>query len=117
MGAGIGQHRCQEVAVRGLLAGPLAQGAATGGDVRGQRVAQALQLPEIEQARLSGQRWYPVLDLHPAPALREEAGELTLEGTYLAPQLRASRSLVDRVGERRETVSDEESLHRACGRV
>ncbi len=66
---GIGQHRAQQLALAGLLAAALAQRRARLGDPLRQRVAQALELTEVEDPRLAGGRGNSVLDDDPSEAL------------------------------------------------
>ncbi len=70
---GTGQHRAQQLALAGLLAGPLAQRGAGGGDPLGERVADALELTEVEDPLLGDRCGDPVLDDDAAEALGDEA--------------------------------------------
>ncbi len=62
----------------------------------GKRVAQALELAEVEQARRRGGRADPVGDGDAAEAVEGEAGQLELEVADLAAQLGAGEALVGR---------------------
>jgi hypothetical protein len=109
---GAGQHRPQQLALAGLLAGALAQRGAGAGDPLGEGVAQALELTEVEDPGLAGGRGDSVLDDDPAEALGDEAGELAVEAGDLGAQLSAGGALRDRSVERRdESVSYEQLLH------
>ena len=88
-----------------LFARPLAQGAAAVADPGGQGVAQPLQLAEVEDPGRRRRRRDAVLDRNAAEALPDESRQLALEGGDLAPELAASRKLVDPGVKRRETGS------------
>jgi hypothetical protein len=107
-----GQHLSQQLAVAGLDPGPLAQPQAGIGHPLGQIVAQLLELTEVEHSRLGRNRADQVIDLDPSESLREEAGQLALEPSHLAPQLDPSEALVDVDAKRSQAVSVEQIRHR-----
>jgi hypothetical protein len=92
---GRGEHLPQQITVGGLDLGPFAQGDAGLGDAVGEAVAHPLQLAEVEDARLGGDRLDPVGDLGVAEGLPEEPGQLALKPANLASQLRPREALVD----------------------
>jgi hypothetical protein len=108
-----GQHLTQQLVVRGLDPGALAQGQPCLGDSLGKVVAQLLELAEAEDPRLAD-RGDPVIDLDPAEGLGEEAGELALEMADLAPQLNPGEALVDLDVELIQAVSCEQIRHLAA---
>jgi hypothetical protein len=80
-----GQHLTQQLVVRGLHPGALAQGLLSLRDPLGEIVSQALELAKAKDPRLAAERGNPVRDLDPAKGLGEEASELALEMADLAP--------------------------------
>jgi hypothetical protein len=107
------QHLTQQLVVRGLDPGALAQGQTRLGDPLGEIVAQLLELTEAEDPGLAANRRNAVVDLDPAEGLGEEAGELTLEMADLTPQLDPGEALVDLDVELIQAVSCEQIRHRA----
>jgi hypothetical protein len=91
---GGGKHLAQKFAVGLLDEGPLGEGAVGLGDAGGERVADALQLPQVEDARRSG-GVDPMRDDDPAEPFGDEPAQLTLELADLPPQLGARTRLVD----------------------
>jgi hypothetical protein len=91
---GGGKHLAQKFAVGLLDEGPLGEGAVGFGDAGGERVAHALQLAEVEDARRPG-GGDPVRDNDPAEALGDEGAKLELEPRDLPAQLRPCPRLVD----------------------
>ena len=112
-----GQHLAQQLVVRGLDPGPLAQGQPRLGDPLGEIVAQPLELAEAEDPGLAGDGGDAVVDLDPAEGLGEETGELALEMADLAPQLGPGEALVDLDVELIQAVSCEQIRHRPELRV
>jgi hypothetical protein len=80
-----GEHLPQQLVVRGLDPGALAQRPLRIGDPLGQVIAQPLQLAQAKDPGLAANRVDPVGNLHPAKGLSEEAGELALEMADLPP--------------------------------
>ena len=109
---GIGEHLLQELAIPALERGPLAQGEASVGDPGGKGVANPLQLPEIEDARLGRESGDAVLDLGAAEGFGEEARQLALHTADLAAQLRPRVALVGLEKQTLELVSMQQGGHR-----
>jgi hypothetical protein len=106
-----GEHLPQQLAVAGLDPGPLAQRQPRLGDPFGEIVAQALELAQVEDPGLHRDGGDAMIELDPAEGLGEEAGELALEVTDLAPQLRAGSELVDLDAKPIQAVSCEQINH------
>jgi hypothetical protein len=106
-----GDHLPQPLAVGGLEIGTGGETGARLRDPIGKLVAQALELTEVEDARLGGAGPDAVLDFHPAEALGEEASQLMLEASDLAAQLAPSQPLVDADVQCLETVSLQQFPH------
>jgi hypothetical protein len=108
-----GQHPAQQLVIRGLDPGALAQGQPCLGDPLGEVVAQLLELAETEDPGLTADRGDAVVDLDPAEGLGEETAELALEMADLTPQLDPGEALVDLDVELIQAVSCEQIRHRA----
>jgi hypothetical protein len=90
-----GEHVVEERPV-GLLEGvALDQGPARLGDPAGERVADLLELPQVEHPRRS-RGFDPVRDDDAPEALGDQPGELMLELGDLPAQLGAGQTLIDR---------------------
>jgi hypothetical protein len=89
------EHVGEQLPVGLLDEGALGEGAVGFGEAGRERVADLLQLAEVEQARRPG-GVDPVGDGDPAHALGDQPGELPLELADLAAQLRACPRLVKR---------------------
>jgi hypothetical protein len=89
-----GEHVLKKFAVGLLDEGTLGEGAVGLGQTGRQRIADLLQLAEVEDARRPG-GVDPVRDVDPAHALGDEPGEVTLELADLPAQLIPRASLVD----------------------
>jgi hypothetical protein len=90
---GGGKHLAQKFAVGLLDEGAVGEGAVGLGDAGGERIADALQLAEVEDARRPGGT-DPVGDGDPAEPLGDEPAQLTLEPSHLPAQLGARPRLV-----------------------
>jgi hypothetical protein len=90
---GGGKHLAQKFAVRLLDEGAVGEGAVGLGDAGGERIADALQLAEVEDARRPD-GIDPVRDGDPAEPLGDEPAELALEPPHLPAQLGARSRLV-----------------------
>jgi hypothetical protein len=112
-----GQHRIQKLVSLALHHSAVGQGQARIGNPLGQLVAQALDLAEVEEARLGRDGGDPVADMDAAEALGDKAGQLPLQAPYLPPQLKPSKTLVDSGAKPREAVSFEQVGHRPRSRV
>jgi hypothetical protein len=113
VGGRVGDHRLDELTV-GLLEGlALGKRAARLGEATGERVAQFLQLTEVEHPRRP-HGGHPVRDEHPSQPLGDQPGELPLELADLPPQLRAREPLVYRASLQHSSHS--QSLSRLEGR-
>jgi hypothetical protein len=88
------EHVGEKFAVGLLDEGTLGEGAVGLGQTGRQRIADLLQLAEVEDARRPG-GVDPVRDVDPAHALGDEPGEVTLELADLPAQLIPRASLVD----------------------
>jgi hypothetical protein len=87
------QHVGQELAVGLLDEGPLGERPMGFGEARRERVADLLQLAQVEDTRRSGGT-DPVRDVDAPHAFGDEPGELSLELADLAAQLDAREPLV-----------------------
>jgi hypothetical protein len=94
VGGGVGQHRLDQLRVAALEGDALGERGAGLGDPAGERVAQLLQLAEVEHAGRPG-GLDPMRDADPAEPLGDEATQLQLELADLAAELGARRELVD----------------------
>jgi hypothetical protein len=94
IGGGLGEHRLDQLRVGPLELTALDQGAARLGDPGGERVAQLLQLAEVEHPRRPG-GLDPVRDDHPPEPLGDQPRQLQVELADLAAQLGAGGKLVD----------------------
>src|SRR5215211_3074848 len=90
-----GEHPLDQGAILVLDLAPLDQRLARLGDAVGERVAQRLQLAEVEQPRRAGEGLDAVGYLGVAESLAEEDGQLRLELGDLPAQLRPGSALVD----------------------
>ena len=88
-----GEHVFEQFAIGLLDEGALGEGTVGLGEADRERVADLLQLAEVENARRSG-GGDPVRDVDPADALGDQPGELTLELADLTAQLRTREPLV-----------------------
>jgi hypothetical protein len=95
VGSGVGKHRVEELAVRLLDGVALDQRTGRVGDPAGERVANLLELTQVEHPRRS-RGADPVRHVDPPEALGHQAAELTLEPADLPPQLGAGQTLIDR---------------------
>jgi hypothetical protein len=95
VGGGVGKHVVEERPVGFLEGVAFDQRPARLGDLAGERVADLLQLPQVEHPRWPRGR-DPMRDDDAPEALGDQAGELTLEPGDLAAQLGAGQTLVDR---------------------
>jgi hypothetical protein len=92
---GVGEHLVQQLAVGPLEVVALDQGPTGVGDPVGERVADLLELTQVEQARRT-RGGDPVWDDDPPQTLGDQATELPLELGDLPAQLGAGKTLVDR---------------------
>jgi hypothetical protein len=97
----VGQHRGEQLAVGGLDRGALGERPLRRGDLAGKRVADLLELTEVEHPRRPGGGGDPVRDADPAEPLDEQPAQLALELADLAAQLGAREALVGSDYERR----------------
>ena len=88
-----GEHVGEKLAVGLLDEGALGEGAMGLGEAGRERVADLLQLAEVEDARRPG-GVDPVRDVDPAHAFGDQPGELPLELADLPAQLSAGTTLV-----------------------
>ena len=88
-----GKHLGEKFAVGLLDQGALGERAVGLGEAGSERVADLLQLAEVEDPRRPG-GVDPVGDVDPAHALRDQPGELTLELADLPAQLIAREPLI-----------------------
>ena len=95
VGGGVGKHVVEERPVGFLEGVALDQRPARLGDPAGERVADLLELPEVEHPRRS-RGFDPVRDDDAPEALGDQPAELTLELGDLPAQLGAGQPLVDR---------------------
>jgi hypothetical protein len=86
----------QQFAVGTLGRGPRGEGGTGVADALGQRVAQALELAEVEQSRCRNRRRDRMGDGDAAEAVEGEASQLVLEAADLAAQLGTREALVGR---------------------
>ncbi|MBS1894413.1 MAG: hypothetical protein JST59_24190 [Actinobacteria bacterium] len=111
---GVGEHLVKELAV-GLLEGiALHQGAARLGDPTGERVADLLELTQVEHPRRS-RGGDPVRDDDAPESLGDQAAELPLEPGDLPAQLRPRPPLLHAclaMGDKRAEVGVQGSPHR-----
>ena len=91
-----GQHPIDQPSVLLLDPGALDQGRPRLGDAIGQRVADLLELAEIEDAGRGGNRLNLVRYLDMAESLGKEPAQLRLEPGDLAAQLEPGLALIDR---------------------
>jgi hypothetical protein len=89
-----GEHVLQKFAVRLLDEGALGEGAVGLGEAGRERVANLLQLTEIEDARRPG-GIDPIWDANPTHPLGDQPGQLPLELADLPPQLVSRTRLLD----------------------
>ena len=87
---GVGEQSLEQFAVGGLEGGALGERPARLGDPDGERVADLLELTEVEHARRPGGT-DPVRDDDPAQPLGDEPAQLQLEPADLPAQLGAAR--------------------------
>jgi hypothetical protein len=92
---GVGEHLVEQFAVRLLEGLAIDQRAARLADADGERVADLLQLAQVEHPRRP-RGGDPVRHVHPAEPFGDQPGELTLEPADLPAQLGAGQTLVDR---------------------
>lgn len=92
---GVGEHLAEELAVGPLEGVAPDQRASRLGNTVGERVADLLELTQVEDPRQPG-GGHPVRDGDAPEALGDQPAELTLELRDLAAQLGAGQSLVDR---------------------
>jgi hypothetical protein len=92
---GIGEHLVEQLPV-GLLEGiPLDQRAPRLRDATGERVADLLQLAQVEHPRGSRRR-HPMRHVDATEPFGDQAAKLTLELADLPAQLCAGQTLIDR---------------------
>lgn len=84
---GLGQHPLEQLTVAGLQFGLRLKLAPCVADPAGQRVANRLQLAQVEGARLGGDRSDTGVDLHSLESVGEKRAELGFQAPDLAPQL------------------------------
>lgn len=82
---GRSQHALQKLAVAGLELGTLSQSQPCLPDPRRQRIADRLQVAQVEGPRLAGDGGDTGVDLHTREGLGEQRGELRFEASYLTP--------------------------------
>lgn len=92
---GVGEHSPEELTVRLLELLALDQRPARLGDLPGERVADLLQLTEVERPRRAG-GGDPVRHGDTPEPLGDQPGELPLEPRDLPAQLGAGQTLIDR---------------------
>lgn len=109
-----GEHVAQKGPVALLQLIALAQNGARLDDARRERVADALQLAEIGNARQTCRRRNADINREPRERLRREPGQLALQAPDLTPQLDPRQPLVAR-SKRRGSVSLKQPGH--CNRV
>jgi hypothetical protein len=95
VGGGVGKHLVEEFAVALLEGIALEERAAGIGEAAGERVADLLELAQVEHPRRS-RCGDPVRDDDAPETLDDQPGELTLELGDLPAQLSAGQTLVDR---------------------
>jgi hypothetical protein len=114
-----GEHVFEQFAVGLLDEGALGQRTVRLGEAPGERVADALQLPEVEDARRPG-GGDPIRDVDPSHAFGDEPCELALELADLPAQLhpreplgRQPRVLCNPLGDKGQPVdlSPVEQIH------
>lgn len=108
---GLGEHLLEQLPVVGLERGPLGESATDGGDPRRQGVADLLELPEADQARLPRGGGHARIDGKARKGLRREPPQLSLEAADLSPQLGAGETLVAAYASLGKGVSVEQLLH------
>jgi hypothetical protein len=106
-----GEHLAHQLVIAGLDPRPLAQSQLRLGDPFREVVPQLLELTQVKDPRLAGDRADAVRNLDSAEGLGEESGELALEMADLTPQLSAGKALVDLDVEPSQAVSYEQIRH------
>lgn len=89
-----GEHLLEQLPVGSLYPSAVIQRSARVGHLRRQGIADRLQPTEVECPRLPGGGWNRHVELDPTKSFSEEAAELVLQATDLAPQLGAGEELV-----------------------
>jgi hypothetical protein len=105
------EHPLQQLAVARFELVALPQGAACVLDPRRKRVADRLQLAQIENARLGREGRHIRRQLQAAERLSHKPPQLGFEPPDLAPQLGTSEALVAPCPQRIATVSFEQLRH------
>ena len=88
------QHSLQQLAIAGLQLGALVQPALRRANPLRQRVANRLELTEVEHSRRGRDGGDPGVDLETGKGIRKERAKPMFEAPYLAPQLRPGEPLV-----------------------
>lgn len=97
--------------IAGLELVALAQGTARVLDPRRKRIADRLQLAEVQHARLTREGRHVAGNPHAAKCFGDEARKLAFEPPDLAPQLTTGEALVATHTQRTPTVSFEQMRH------
>ncbi len=105
------QHPLQQLPVVGLQLALLPQRAASILDPRRKRVADGLQLAEVEHPPLARERRHLRRHLQTAKCLSHEPRQLGFEAADLAPQLGPSEALVASYPQCTPAVSFEQMRH------
>lgn len=105
------EHPLEQLAVAGLELLALAQSGASVLDPARQRVADGLQLTEVERPWLAGEGRHAGVDADAREGLGGEAREDTLEVSDLAPQLGAGGELVAAYQQSAVAVSIQQMRH------
>lgn len=105
------QHPLQQLAVAGLQLGALVELPASSADPGGQRVADGLELAQVQRPRPARYRRHRGVDLQPREGLGDKGAELVLEAPDLAPQLGPREPLVATDPNRSARVSIQEIRH------
>ena len=105
------EHPLQQLLVAGLELVALPQAATSILDPRRERVANSLQLTQIEHPRLARKRRHVRRQLQTAECLADQPRQLGFEPSDLAPQLHTSEALVASHPQRVVAVSFEQTGH------
>ena len=87
------QHLLEQLAIRGLEIGPGREPATAFGNLVSEGVANRLELSEAERPGLAGDGRHADIDSKAGEGLGDDRGQLPLQASDLAPQLRASQKL------------------------